>query len=86
VATPLDVQRFRPNLLVEAAGDSPYAEDTWVGCVLRVGSLRLRVDKRRPLRGDHHRPRHRRTQPCDPAHGSQRAAEPSSSTLSKPSS
>ena len=46
MATPLDVQRFRPNLLVEAAGDSPYAEDTWVGCVLRVGSLRLRVDKR----------------------------------------
>jgi uncharacterized protein YcbX len=46
VATPLDVQRFRPNFLVEAAGDAPYAEDGWVGCVLRVGGLRMRVDKR----------------------------------------
>jgi uncharacterized protein YcbX len=46
VASPLDVQRFRPNLLVEAADDSPFAEDAWVGCVLRVGSLRMRVDKR----------------------------------------
>jgi len=43
---PLDVQRFRPNLLVEAAGDQPFLEDAWVGCVLRIGSLRLRVDKR----------------------------------------
>jgi uncharacterized protein len=46
VTTPLDVQRFRPNFLVQAADDSPYAEDTWVGCVLRVGGLRMRVDKR----------------------------------------
>ena len=46
VATPLDVQRFRPNFLVEAAGAAPFAEDAWVGCVLRVGGLRMRVDKR----------------------------------------
>ena len=45
VATPLDVQRFRPNFLVEATGDA-FAEDAWVGRVLRVGSLRMRVDKR----------------------------------------
>jgi hypothetical protein len=42
----LDIQRFRPNLLVEAANESPFAEDGWVGCVLRIGSLRMRVDKR----------------------------------------
>ncbi|MET0540604.1 MAG: MOSC domain-containing protein [Variovorax sp.] len=46
VAAPLDVQRFRPNILVEATDDAPFTEDTWVGCVLRVGGLRLRVDKR----------------------------------------
>jgi len=46
VGSPLDVQRFRPNLLVEAAEETPFAEDTWVGSVLRIGGLRLRVDKR----------------------------------------
>ena len=43
---PLDVQRFRPNILVEAAEEEPFAEDTWVGSVLHIGGLRLRVDKR----------------------------------------
>lgn len=42
----LDVRRFRPNLLVEAADEAPFAEDGWVGCVLRIGGLRMRVDKR----------------------------------------
>ena len=42
----LDVQRFRPNILVEAADEAPFAEDTWVGCVLRIGGMRMRVDKR----------------------------------------
>jgi uncharacterized protein YcbX len=46
VGVRLDVQRFRPNLLVEAAEESPFAEDGWVGCVLRIGGLRMRVDKR----------------------------------------
>lgn len=46
VGTTLDVQRFRPNVLIEAAGDGAFAEDTWVGSVLRIGSLRMRVDKR----------------------------------------
>lgn len=43
---PLDVRRFRPNILVEAADEAPFAEDTWVGCVLRIGGMRMRVDKR----------------------------------------
>ena len=37
--------RFRPNLLVQAcAGEFP--EDAWVGRVLRIGGLRMRVDQR----------------------------------------
>jgi uncharacterized protein len=40
----LDVRRFRPNILVEACeGDFP--EDGWVGRNLRIGGLRMRVDK-----------------------------------------
>lgn len=46
VGTQLDVLRFRPNILVEAADGAPFPEDAWVGCVLRIGSMRLRVDKR----------------------------------------
>lgn len=46
VGDKLDVQRFRPNILVEATDDSPFQEDTWVGQVLRLGGVRMRVDKR----------------------------------------
>ena len=46
VGTRLDVQRFRPNFLVEASDGEPFPEDRWVGWVLRIGDLRLRVDKR----------------------------------------
>jgi len=46
VGTSLHVQRFRPNFLVDAGDDAPFPEDHWVGRVLRIGSLRLRVDKR----------------------------------------
>ena len=46
VGARLDVQRFRPNILVEAADPAPFVEDGWVGCVLRVGGMRVRVDKR----------------------------------------
>jgi uncharacterized protein YcbX len=46
VGTSLDVQRFRPNLLVEAADDSPFPEDGWMGRILRIGGIRMRVDKR----------------------------------------
>jgi MOSC domain-containing protein len=42
----LDVLRFRPNLLVDSSEARPYPEDAWVGAVLRIGGLRLRVDKR----------------------------------------
>lgn len=42
----LEVERFRPNILVEAADAPAFAEDAWVGSVLRIGGLRMRVDKR----------------------------------------
>ena len=46
VDTELDVQRFRPNLLVEATGDVAFPEDAWVGSVLCIGGMRMRVDRR----------------------------------------
>ncbi len=42
----LDVMRFRPNLLIEAGDDEPFAEDRWVGQVIRIGGIQMRVDKR----------------------------------------
>lgn len=42
----LEAQRFRPNLLVDAPGDASFPEDAWVGSVLRIGGLRMRVDRR----------------------------------------
>ena len=45
IGTDLAPDRFRPNLLVEAIrGDFP--EDAWVGRILRIGGLRMRVDQR----------------------------------------
>jgi uncharacterized protein YcbX len=46
VGAPLDVKRFRPNILVAAADAAPFQEDDWVGCVLQVGVMAMRVDKR----------------------------------------
>jgi uncharacterized protein YcbX len=46
VGEPLDVHRFRPNILVDARTDVPFIEDSWVGRVLRIGGVRMRVDKR----------------------------------------
>ena len=46
VGQDLDVRRFRPNLLIEMTDDAAFAEDGWVGCILRIGGLRMRVDKR----------------------------------------
>jgi uncharacterized protein len=45
VGTDLAVGRFRPNLLVDAPGRD-FPEDAWVGRVLRVGGMRMRVDQR----------------------------------------
>jgi uncharacterized protein len=46
VGRELTVERFRPNLLIDGAGGATYPEDVWVGATLRIGALRMRVDKR----------------------------------------
>jgi uncharacterized protein YcbX len=46
VGATLDARRFRPNLLIDSAAAEPFREDTWVGRVLRIGELRVRIDKR----------------------------------------
>lgn len=46
VGEALDPLRFRPNLLVEASSDEPFAEDDWVGSLIRIGSARMRIDER----------------------------------------
>jgi uncharacterized protein len=40
----LAAQRFRPNILVDTPGPG-FPEDGWVGTTLRLGGLRMRVDK-----------------------------------------
>lgn len=46
VGAELTAQRFRPNLLVTATGPDEFPEDDWVGRVLRIGTSRVRIDKR----------------------------------------
>jgi len=46
VGSALDARRFRPNLLVEATGNAEFPEDQWIGAVLRVGEMTMRLDKR----------------------------------------
>ena len=43
VGSELDPLRFRPNLLIDAG--EPFEEEAWVGSVLRVGGMRMRVDQ-----------------------------------------
>jgi uncharacterized protein YcbX len=45
VGRELDPLRFRPNLLVEPAEGAAFAEDGWLGAVLRVGEAIMRVDR-----------------------------------------
>ena len=45
VGAGLTAGRFRPNLVVDVPGGE-FAEDAWIGRVLRVGGLRMRVDRR----------------------------------------
>jgi uncharacterized protein YcbX len=46
VGTRLDVERFRPNILIETVDETQFPEDSWVGCVARIGGARMRIDKR----------------------------------------
>jgi hypothetical protein len=44
VGARLAPERFRPNLLVDVSGRE-FGEDTWIGRILRIGGLRMRVDQ-----------------------------------------
>ena len=46
VGAGLHVSRFRPNIVMDAANGVPFSEDSLVGTTIRVGSMRMRVDKR----------------------------------------
>jgi len=46
IGSELDARRFRPNILVEATGNEAFPEDQWVGEVLSMGGMKMRVDKR----------------------------------------
>jgi len=46
VGARLDVRRFRPNIVIQPEEAAPFLEDGWVGGVLRIGGMRLRIDKR----------------------------------------
>ena len=40
-----DVRRFRPNLLVDIPDtDHPFPEQAWVGRMLSIGSVKLKID------------------------------------------
>ena len=39
----IDVRRFRPNLLLDAANGAAYPEQDWIGRSLRIGEARLEV-------------------------------------------
>jgi hypothetical protein len=43
---PIDVGRFRPNVLIDAHGGNAFPEDDWTGCTLRIGDALVRVDAR----------------------------------------
>lgn len=45
-AKELSALRFRPNLVIDAIGSDLFPEDSWTGFILRIGSFRMRLDKR----------------------------------------
>jgi uncharacterized protein len=45
VGRELAAPRFRPNILVDADG-AAYSEEAWIGATLRIGGIRMRIDKR----------------------------------------
>ncbi|MDI3403529.1 MOSC domain-containing protein [Streptomyces cavernicola] len=45
---PADIRRFRKNIVVDTAGDEPWAEEGWIGRELRIGGALLRITERVP--------------------------------------
>lgn len=46
VGLELEQRRFRPNIVVDCPGTSPFPEDEWIGMTVRLGAVRMRIDKR----------------------------------------
>ncbi|GAA0905381.1 hypothetical protein GCM10009557_80750 [Virgisporangium ochraceum] len=46
VGTAVDPLRFRPNIVVETLSGTAFAEDSWVGATVRVGAVRVHVERR----------------------------------------
>ncbi len=42
----IDPRRFRPNLVINPVADAEYPEDDWVGSIVGIGSMRMRIDRR----------------------------------------
>jgi len=43
---PVDVRRFRPNLVIDAQEGNAFTEDDWIGCTLRIGDALIHLDAR----------------------------------------
>ncbi len=46
IGSDLEARRFRPNVLIDATAGDGFPEDDWMGAVLRIGGLKMRVDDR----------------------------------------
>jgi uncharacterized protein YcbX len=46
VGQSLSALRFRPNILITVQESDGFPEDRWVGAILRIGTLRCRIDVR----------------------------------------
>lgn len=46
VGADLTALRFRPNLVVDLPDRGPFPEEAWIGRVVRIGGVRMRVDQR----------------------------------------
>jgi uncharacterized protein YcbX len=46
IGAELDSRRFRPNLLIDATTGDAFPEDQWVGAVVQIGGMTMRIDKR----------------------------------------
>lgn len=46
IGSDLDARRFRPNLLIDATAGDGFPEEGWLGAILRIGGLTMRVDDR----------------------------------------
>jgi MOSC domain-containing protein len=46
VGRPLDMRRFRPNVVIDAHDANAIPEENWTSCTLRIGDALVRVDAR----------------------------------------